>query len=118
MKFVLDAAIGARAAGYAFRDAACVFPDCPPAIVAFKHEPDPVYLLIDESAGEHKPRSTPKAVCMLESAVAITKLLLTMVVPMDAPYPPTAVRWSGRSRGPFVVYRFAVVDAASSIHHG
>jgi len=117
-RFALNVGIGDKAAEYFFQAAGGQLAGFPTAVVAYRDSPDLVYLLIDDTNRDHKPQATSKAVFMLEAAISVTKLLGTMVIPVDPPFPPSPERWRGLSRGPFAAYRFKVVDVASSIHHG
>lgn len=85
------------------------------AVLAFREPRDPVYVLIDDSDHTHTPQS--KAIFMLQLAVDVTRFMRTMVIPTDTPRPSRAV-WAGKSRGPFVVYTFKVVEPGVTINYG
>lgn len=112
--FALQDGIGSAARSYTLKMIEQMA-DVPNVVLAFKDAIDPVYVLIDDSEDIHRPKS--KAIFMLQLAVDVTRYMRTMVIPTDSPRPTRAV-WAGKSRGPFVVYSFRVVEPGVTILYG
>lgn len=112
--FALQDGIGAAARSYTLKFIGQMA-DTPNVVMAFKDATDPVYVLIDDTDDSHRPQS--KAIFMLQLAVDVTRHMRTMVVPTDSPRPTRAV-WAGKSRGPFVVYTFRVVEPGVTTLYG
>lgn len=83
------------------------------AAVAWSLEDKTIYLLIDDTPREHAPQYLPTF--MLDAARDLTMYFRTLVAPAQSSRGQTY--WGGKSRGPFVAYRFSLLDSPESLRY-
>ncbi|SIR80400.1 hypothetical protein SAMN05880566_12313 [Janthinobacterium sp. TND4EL3] len=75
--------------------------------VAYNLADATMWVLIDDTARMHDPKW--KALFLAETATALTNFFRTLVAPAQNSSD-AKTHWGGRQRGPFVVYKFALLD--------
>lgn len=75
--------------------------------VAYCVQDQSMYLLVDDTAGNHNPEHLP--FFLLDTAKELTEFFRTFVVPDQTSRGET--RWGGKDRGPIKAYRFKLADS-------